>query len=134
MAKFVYKGCELEELQKMDLKKLMELLPARKRRSLKRGFTPMQQKLLKRIEESKKELEKTGKSKPIKTHCRDMIILPNMIDVTFGVHNGKEFVIVKITPEMIGHRLGEFSLTRRKVQHSAPGIGATKSSMFVSVK
>lgn len=134
MAKFKYKGYALEELQKMDLKQLMELIPARQRRSLKRGFTPMQEKLLKKIEKERKEFEKTGKLKPIKTHCRNMIVLPIMVDLLFGIHNGKEFVTVKIMPEMIGHRLGEFTLTRKRVQHSAPGIGATKSSLFVSVK
>ena len=50
------------------------------------------------------------------------------------VHNGKEFVIVNITPEMIGHYIGEFALTRKKVAHHAPGIGATRSSASLSVK
>ena len=134
MVKFTYKGHTLEELQKMDLKEFMKILPARERRSLKRGFTPMQKKLLKKIEKARDEFEKTGKLKPIKTHCRNMIILPKMVDLLFGIHNGKEFITVKIKPEMIGHRLGEFTLTRKRVQHSAPGIGATKSSLFVSVK
>nr|AJS12479.1 30S ribosomal protein S19 [uncultured archaeon] len=72
--------------------------------------------------------------KPVKTHCRDMIILPDMIGQLIQVHNGKEFTPIAITYDMIGHYLGEFSPTRRKVQHSAPGIGATKSSGSLSVK
>ena len=57
-----------------------------------------------------------------------------MIGQTIKVHNGKEFMIVSITEEMIGHCLGEFAFTRRRVEHSAPGIGATKSSAALSVK
>jgi len=122
---FTYKGKTLEELKKMSIDELAEILPARQRRSLKRGFTEYQKKLLKKIRKGEKN---------IKTHCRDMIILPEMVGLTIKVHNGKEFVDVKIVPEMIGHYLGEFALTRKKVEHSAPGIGATRSSAALSVK
>jgi len=50
------------------------------------------------------------------------------------VHNGKEFVPIDITIDMLGHRLGEFSVTRQKVKHGAAGIGATRSSASASVK
>ena len=63
-----------------------------------------------------------------------MIILPEMVDHIIKVYNGKEFVIITILPEMLGHYLGEFSPTRRKVAHHAPGIGATRSSASMSVK
>jgi small subunit ribosomal protein S19 len=63
-----------------------------------------------------------------------MVILPEMVGLKFGIHNGKEFVVVEIIPEMIGHRLGEFSQTRKKVTHGAPGIGATRSSMYIPLK
>ncbi len=63
-----------------------------------------------------------------------MVILPEMVDLTIGVHNGKEFVRVKILPQMIGHLLGEFAITNKRVQHGSPGIGATKSSAYVPLK
>ncbi len=125
---FTYRGYTLEELQKMSLEEFAKIVKARIRRKLFRGFTEAEKKLLQRIRKYR------GKNKFIKTHCRDMVILPEMVGLTIGVHNGKEFVPVKITPEMIGHRLGEFALTRKQVKHSAPGIGATRSSKFVSVK
>lgn len=123
---FTYKGKTLEELQKMSLEDFARLVPARERRSLlKRGLTEEQKKLLKNIK---------SKKKFIKTHVRDMIILPEMVGIKLGVHSGKEFVTVEIKPEMIGHRLGEFVLTRKRVQHSSPGVGATRSSKFVPLK
>ncbi len=114
----------------MSLNELANIMPARQRRSLKRGLKEEHKKVLEKLRKFKEK----GINKPIRTHCRDMIILPEMVGWVFQVYNGKEFVPVKITPEMIGHYLGEFSLTRKKVQHSAPGIGATRSSAFLSVK
>ena len=70
----------------------------------------------------------------IETHCRDAIILPEMIGKTIKVHSGKDFIPVILIGEMIGHYLGEFVLTRNRVEHSAPGIGATRSSAALSVK
>jgi small subunit ribosomal protein S19 len=57
-----------------------------------------------------------------------------MVGLKFAVHNGKEFLVVEVKPEMIGHRLGEFALTRKRVIHGTPGIGATRSSMYVPLK
>ncbi len=122
---FTYRGKTIEELKTLSLNEFMELLPARSRRSLKRGFTEQQKILLKRIRAKKSNIE---------THCKDMIILPEMIDLTIKIHNGKEFIPVTIQNEMIGHYLGEFSLTRRRVQHGSPGIGATRSSKYVPLK
>ena len=114
----------------MPLNELMVLLPSRARRSLKRGFTDAQKKLLLKI---KKIKTKPGRN-IVKTHCRDIIVLPEMVGLVIGIHQGKEFLSVEIMPEMIGHYLGEFALTRKRVEHSAPGIGATKSSAALSVK
>lgn len=75
-----------------------------------------------------------GKDVVVRTHCRDMVILPEMIDLTIAVHNGKDFVRVKIIPQMIGHVLGEFATTNKRVNHGSPGIGATKSSAYVPLK
>ncbi|WP_457611968.1 30S ribosomal protein S19 [Methanocaldococcus sp.] len=131
---FRYRGYTLEELQKMPLKEFIKLLPARARRTILRGLTPQQRKLALKIKRARRLLNKGKEPRIIRTHCRDFIITPDMVGLTFGVYNGKEFVEVKITPEMIGHYLGEFSLTRKPVQHGAPGVGATRSSMFVPIK
>lgn len=120
-----WRGKKPEEVGKMDLKELAMLLPARQRRTLKRGLTEQQKILLKRVEKGDNN---------IKTHCRNILILPNMIGKTFLVYNGKDFVAVRVELEMLGHYLGEFALTRKTVKHSAPGIGATRSSAAISVK
>ncbi len=129
MPEFRLRGYTLEELQKMSLEELaLKVFDARIRRKiLKRGLT----------EEEKKFLEKvmrTPKDKFIKTHLRQMVILPCMVGRTIGVHNGKEFVPVYIKPEMIGRRLGEFSIPIKEVKHGGPGIGATRGTRFLSVK
>lgn len=127
---FKYKGKTIEALKDMQLAELSKLLPARARRSLKRGFTEEQKKLLKKIE----EFQDGKRKKVIKTHVRDIIILPSMVGVTLLIHAGKEFQQLEVTSEMIGHYLGEFTQTRKAIQHKAPGVGATRSTKHVSVK
>ena len=122
---FTYKGKTLEELKTLSLNEFAALVPARARRSLKRGLSEEKKIFLKKIKKD---------SKNIKTHLRDMVILPEMVGLTIGIHTGKAFVRIIITEEMVGHFLGEFALTRRGVSHSAPGIGATRSSAAMSVK
>jgi len=122
---FTYRGKTVDELKKLSLSEFRELLPARQRRSLKRGFSDAQKSLLKRIRRGDEN---------IKTHCRNMVILPEMIGKTLLVFRGNSFEAVRVNEDMIGHYLGEFVLTRRTVQHSAPGIGATRSSASLSVK
>jgi len=133
---FKYQGYTLEELQDMSLEDLVKILPARQRRSLNRGFLPRQQIVLDKFRKLKKQKakEKGGKPLVIKTHCRDMIVLPEMVGTIFGIYNGKEFMEVEFTPEMIGCYFGEFAPTRQRVQHGDPGMGATRSSMFVPLK
>jgi len=121
---FTYRGKTLEELKKMSISEFKELLPSRQKRSLKRGLTDQQKRLLKKIK-SKSE---------VKTHCRDMIIVPEMIGSMLKIYNGKSFTAVMLTEEMIGRYLGEFAVTRKKVEHSSPGIGSTRSSANLSVK
>lgn len=132
---FTYRGHTLEELQQMSMDQFIKLLPSRQRRSLERGLTPMQLKLLEKVKEYRAYL-KAGQRppKPLKTHARDMVILPEMVGLTIHVHNGKEFVPVEIRPEMIGHRLGEFAITCKQVKHGRAGVGATRSSMYVPLK
>ncbi|MFA5887431.1 MAG: 30S ribosomal protein S19 [Candidatus Nanoarchaeia archaeon] len=127
---FTFRGKTLEELQKLSLEELGKLLTSRQRRTLRRGFTDAEKALLEKI----KKFKEGKKKKPVKTHCRDMIILPMMVGMTIHIHSGKLFNPVLIEPEMIGHLLGEFTMNRHKVTHSAPGIGATRSSAGASVK
>ncbi len=127
MKEFSYRGYTLEELQKMSLEEFAELLPARGRRTLKRGWDEERMKAVRKIMNS-------DGSKPVRTHRRDLIILPQFVGKRVAVHNGKEFVEFEIKPEMIGHYLGEFALTRKEVKHSGPGVGATRSSKFVPLK
>ncbi|KYH42476.1 MAG: 30S ribosomal protein S19 [Candidatus Bathyarchaeota archaeon B63] len=131
---FMYRGYTVEELRNVSMDEFIELLPSRQRRSLLRGLTPEQRKLLERIRMAKDSMKSGGQPKPIKTHARDMIILPEMIGMTIHVHNGKEFVPVNIRPEMIGRYLGEFAITNKPVKHGTPGIGASRSSMYVPLK
>lgn len=125
LKEFKYKGKGLDELKNMSLEEFAQLVPARQRRSLKRGFNDQQKTLWKKIQ---------AKKNNIKTHCRDFVILPTMVGMAIKVYNGKEFVHIIIQEDMVGHFLGEFALTRKGVSHSAPGIGATRSTSSLSVK
>jgi small subunit ribosomal protein S19 len=122
---FLLKGRTTEELQKMSLEEFAKLISSRSRRNLMRGFDDDEKKFLEKLRTSEK---------PVRTHIREMVIIPEMLFKKILVHNGKEWVSVDIKPEMLGHRLGEFALTRKRVQHSAPGVGATKSSKFLPLK
>ena len=121
---FTYRGKTLEELKVMELNDFIQLLPSRERRSIKRGFTEPEKILMIELETKDN----------VKTHCRDLIILPKLVGKKIRIHSGKSFEMIMIEPEMIGFRLGDFVLTRRGVSHSAPGVGATKSSSNISVK
>jgi len=122
---FKFYGKGIEELKVLSLNDFFKLIPSRQRRSLKRGLNEEQKKFLESLKESKKT---------VRTHLRDMIIVPSMIGKRISVYNGKNFVEIMINEEMLGRYLGEFVLTRNRVTHSAPGVGATKSSSAVSVR
>lgn len=122
---FIYRGKSLEELKKLSSNEFAKLLPSRQRRTILRGHTHEQRAFMNKIKSNKSN---------IKTHCRDVIIIPSMVGLSIKVHNGKDFVLLVVQEEMIGHRLGEFILTRRKVGHNAPGVGATRSSAAASVR
>lgn len=83
-------------------------------RSLKKG-PYVDEKLLKKSAKAKLD------GRPIKTWARASAIAPEMVGVTFEVHNGKDFVKVFVTESMVGHKLGEFALTRRFQGHSKKG-------------
>ncbi|MFW5927630.1 MAG: 30S ribosomal protein S19 [Thermoplasmatota archaeon] len=123
---FTYRGYSLDELKSMSLEELKKVLPARARRSLERGLNKEQKALLQKIRNKEKDV--------YRTHRREMIILPEFVDETIAVHNGEEFEDVRIEPDMIGHYLGEFALTRKSVEHSGPGVGATRSSKYIPLK
>lgn len=130
---FAYRGYTLNQLQGMSMDEFISLLPARHRRSLHRGLTPEQRILLEKLRKAREAIKK-GENASVKTHVRDMIILPEMVGTTLLVHNGKAFVQVEIKPGMIGHYLGEFAITNKPVKHGTPGIGASRSSMYVPLK
>jgi len=116
---FKFKGKTMEELQKLDRNQFAELLNSRKRRAIKRGIP----------ENQKKFMEKLEKGKPkLRTHRRDIIITPNMVEKTVEIYNGKKFVPITITGEMLGYYFGELVQTRRIASHKGTGVGATKSS------
>ncbi len=120
---FKYKGKSIEELQGMSLKDFAQLVNSRARRNILRNE---QAQFYQRIEKDIKT------NKNIRTHRRDMIVIPKMVGKTIYVYNGKEFKPIVVVAEMLGHYLGEFSLTRKRLIHGKAGIGATKSSTAIS--
>lgn len=128
MAKeFTYRGKSIEELKAMDTREFAKLAKSRTRRAILRQTASIE-KFVAKCEICKK------KNKQIKTHLRDIIIVPKLIEYNILIHNGKQYLPVLIIPEMLGHRFGEFALTRQKVKHGTAGIGSTKSSMAKASK
>ncbi|MHA1201617.1 MAG: 30S ribosomal protein S19 [Candidatus Heimdallarchaeaceae archaeon] len=133
--KFRYRGFTIEELRQKSMDEILELLPARRRRNLSRQefWTPRRKKLLEDIRRAIEAQEK-GKKVVVRTHVRDMTVLPEMVGATVAIYNGKEYIEILIQLQMIGHVFGEFSPTTKKVNHGSPGIGATRSSLYVPLK
>jgi len=135
MPEFMIRGYTLDQLKNMSIEEFAQkVADSRIRRTLLRrlkiGFPPEWENFYRKC-----YLQLQGKyKKTVKTHAREIIILPSIVGAKVGVYNGKEFVEFEIKPEMIGRRLGEFVYTTKKVQHSAPGIGASKSSKFMKAK
>ena len=124
---FRYRGKSLEELKELDIREFAKLLKSNEKRTALRQYDELQKFVLKCI-------RFTQKKKPIKTHSRYLIIVPKMVGLRIMVYNGKTYVSLDVIGEMLGHRLGEFSVTRTKVKHGAAGVGATRSSAAMSVK
>ena len=124
---FTYHGLSKEELANIPNEKLFKLFTARVRRSLTRGINDDKRKLMEEMKDRKNK-------NPIKTHLRDLIILPYMVGVTVHIFSGKEFVPITITLQMVGHYLGEYVITNKRVNHGAPGVGASRSSLYVPLK
>lgn len=127
---FRYRGYTVDQLNGMSTEAILQLLPSRARRSLNRGISDDKRKLLEDVR-SQKDGKLEGQ---IKTHARDMVVLPVMVGATIGVYTGKEFLSIQVKPEMIGHYLGEYAITNKKVVHGTPGIGASRSSLYVPLK
>ena len=123
---FKFRGMTVEELKKLSIDEFAKVATSDIRRSLKRGLTESQKKLLTNIRKNPEKFHKT--------HARDMVILPEMIGAKIGVFSGKEWVNLVVSPEMVGHRLGEFSIPIKRVKHSAPGIGASRGSKHIATK
>ena len=121
---FLYRGRKLADLAKLSIEELAGLFPARQRRSIKRGIA----------KENKKLLANLKNKDSVRTHIRNMIILPDMVGKNIEIYNGKSFEKVEVMPEMVGHFFGEFAMTRSRVQHGAAGVGATRSSKYVPLK
>ena len=117
----LFRGKTIQEMKTLDVRESAKFLPSRSRRSVLRNFDTIE-KFIKRCE------QKIAKNKKIRTHQRDLVIVPKLVGFNISIHNGREFQDVPITFEMVGHRLGEFAMTREKVSHGSAGIGATKSS------
>ena len=124
---FKFKGRTIEELKKLDVREFAKLLRSRQRRSVLRNF----QELENFVNMAK---EKQSKNKKIKTHKRDLVVVPELIGMKMQIYNGRDFVPVEITNEMLGHKFGEFALTRARIKHSKAGVGATKGSKHKSKK
>jgi len=123
---FQYRGRSVDDLKSMSMDEFINLLPSRMRRSLKRGLSHEQRVVLERI--------RAGDGKPIKTHARDLVVLPEMVGKSVFVHSGKGFTELRINEKMLGHYLGEFITTITPVRHGKPGIGASRSSMYIPLK
>jgi small subunit ribosomal protein S19 len=123
---FQYRGRSVDELKAMSMDEFINLLPSRMRRSLRRGLSNEQKIVLEHL--------RRDDGKPIKTHARDMVVLPEMVGKSISVHSGQEFVELRINEKMLGHYLGEFIITNKLVRHGKPGIGASRSSMYIPLK
>jgi len=122
---FTYRGYKIDELKAMGMSELLPLMPARARRKINRGLNRSEETLLAKIREGDEK---------VRTHVRDMIVMPEMVGKTIEIYNGKEFLKVEFQPESVFHYLGEFALTRHKVTHGSAGIGATRGSKYVPLK
>jgi|TARA_Y100000310_G_scaffold167546_2_gene167354 small subunit ribosomal protein S19 len=124
---FNYRGKTVEELKELDVREFSKYLKSRQRRFVLRKFQEIE-KFIKRAE------TKISKNKPIRTHQRDLVIVPKMIGMKLYIYNGKNFVMVEVIGEMLGHKFGEFAPTRARIKHGKAGVGATKGSRSKSKK
>jgi len=132
--KYSYRGVELDALLDLSNEEFVDLVHCRARRRFNRGLTRKPKRLIEKLRKAKKEALPNEKPATVKTHLRDMIIVPEMIGSVVGIYNGKVFNAVEIKPEMTGFYLGEFSITYKPVGHGRPGLGSTNSSRYIPLK
>jgi len=125
--KFLYKGLEIEALKQLTLEEFIKLIPAHSRRTLKRMGVQV-----KKFLEKFRQRKPSGK--PMKTHFRQMVVIPEMVGYHVLIHNGNSYRDLLVAPEMLGKKLGEFAHTTKLVKHGGPGIGATRGSKTVELK
>ena len=117
----LYKGKTMEELKTLETREFAKYVGSRERRTILRQFREIEDFIT-------RANEKIAKKKPIRTHNRTLVIVPKMLDMKIQIYNGRDFISTEVTREMLGHRLGEFALTRQRVKHGSVGIGATKGT------
>ena len=132
--KFNYRGKDIGKLIEMNMDALSQELRSRQRRRLRRKMGKKYGRFIKKLMDVKKNTNQGEKPVAVKTHLRDCIVLPTMVQSVINVHNGKGYNSIEVKPEMIGYYLGEFAMTYKKVSHGKPGVGATHSSKFVPIK
>jgi small subunit ribosomal protein S19 len=124
---FTFKGKTVDELKTLEVREFANYVKSRKKRTILRQFSEIE----KFITLAKKKI---SKNKKIRVHNRDLIVVPEMVGMKVQIYNGKEFVPIDIVGEMLGHKFGEFALTRARIQHGKAGVGSTKGSKHKSKK
>ncbi|CAO1638585.1 unnamed protein product [Sympodiomycopsis kandeliae] len=132
--KYSYRGHELDKLLDMSNEEFMQIVHARVRRRFQRGLNRKPMGLIKKLRKAKAEAPPNEKPAPVKTHLRDMIVVPEMIGSVISIYNGKVFNTIEVKPEMTGHYLAEFSMSYIPTRHGKPGLGSTNSSRFIPLK
>jgi small subunit ribosomal protein S15e len=132
--KSTYRGIELEKLIEYPMDALVKLFKARQRRRFAHGIHQRYDRLIKKLRKAKKETPYGEKPKPVRTHLRNCIVVPEMVGSIVDVYGGKYWNSVEVKADMIGHYLGEFSLTYKPIKHGKVGVGATRSSKFTALK
>ena len=124
---FTYRGKSIDELKSLSVREFAKYLRSRQRRTVLRQFQEIEE----FVHRSK---DKIKRNKKIRTHRRDLIVVPEMIGMTIYIYDGKNFVLVNMIGEMLGHTFGEFAPTRKRVIHGSVGVGATKGTKFKAKK
>ena len=132
--KFSYRGNDLKKLIDMNMDEMSQQLRSRQRRKLRRKMGSKYARFINKLLEAKKHTGTGEKPAAVKTHLRDCIVLPSMVQSVINIHKGNGYSNIEVKPEMIGYYLGEFAITYKRVSHGKPGVGATHSSKFVPIK
>lgn len=132
---YTFRGKTLDDLRGMDIPDFIKLLNTHRQRYLSRSFGLQHIKFIKKLKAARAAVKGPGERPAVvRTHLRSMVVLPEFVDNVIGIYNGKEYVEIQIKPEMIGHVLADFSMSKKIVKHSKAGVGATRSSSATSLK